>query len=200
MNVQSTPASTDDRERLNALFELYVYDFSEMLGLDVEDDGRFRAPPLDAYWTDPRCHAFLIRVDARLAGFALVQERSRLTGDEAVRDVAELFVMRRYRRRGVGEHVAWWLFDRFRGPWEVRQKAENVAATAFWRQVIGRYTRRRRGEGSSRGDANRAPDAAEAESSKAHEAFDEVVWDDARWRGPVQRFDSTSFATDIALP
>jgi hypothetical protein len=36
----------------------------------------------------------LIRVDGRLAGFALVQERSRLTGDEAVREVAELLVMR----------------------------------------------------------------------------------------------------------
>ena len=168
MNVQVTAASNDDRERLAALFELYVYDFSEILALDVEEDGRFRAPPLDAYWTDPRCHAFLIRVDGRLAGFALVQERSRLTGDEAVRDVAELFVMRRYRRRGVGELVARWLFDRFRGPWEVRQKAENVAATAFWRRAIGRYTNGR---------------------------FDEVMWDDARWRGPVQRFDSTSSET-----
>lgn len=161
MNVQVTAAGTDDRERLRALFELYVYDFSEALGLDVEEDGRFRGPPLDAYGTDPRCHAFLIRVDGKLAGFALVQERSRLTGDETVRDVAEFFVLRRYRRRGIGEQVAGWLFDRFRGTWEVRQKAENVAATAFWRRAIGRYTNGR---------------------------FDEVTWDDARWRGPVQRF------------
>ena len=165
MNVEVTVASEDDRQRLAALFELYVYDFSEMLGLDVEEDGRFHGPPLDAYWTDPRCHAFLIRADGKLAGFALAQERSRLTGDETVRDVAEFFVLRRYRRQGVGELAARWLFDRFRGPWEVRQKAENVAATAFWRRAIERYTNGR---------------------------FDEVVWDDARWRGPVQRFDSAS--------
>jgi len=165
MNVQVTEASNDDRVRLAALFELYVYDFSEMLGLDVEEDGRFHAPPLDAYWSDPRSHAFLIRADGKLAGFALVQERSRLTGDETVRDVAEFFVLRRYRRRGVGEIAARWLFDRFRGPWEVRQKPDNVAATAFWRRAIGRY---------------------------ANGEFDEVVWDDARWRGPVQRFDSSS--------
>ena len=164
MNVQVSAATTDDRERLAALFELYVYDFSETLGLDVQEDGHFRAPPLDAYWTDPRCHAFLIRVDGRLAGFALVQERSRLTGDESVRDVAEFFVMRRYRRRGVGEVAARSLFDRFRGPWEVRQKTENLPATAFWRQTLARYT---------------------------HGKFDEVVWDDARWRGPVQSFDSS---------
>jgi predicted acetyltransferase len=163
VNVEVTVASPRDRERLSALFELYVYDFSEILGLDVSDDGRFEPPALDAYWTDPRCHAFLIRVDARLAGFALVQERSRLTGHEGVCDVAEFFVMRKYRRRGIGARVAGWLFDRFRSEWEVRQKAGNHAATAFWRRVIERYTGGR---------------------------FEEAERDDERWRGPVQRFDS----------
>ena len=163
MDVQLALVSADDAGRVSSLFELYVYDFSATLGLDVESNGRFHTPPLEAYWSDPRCHGFLIRADEKLAGFALVQERSRLTGDEAVRDVAELFVMRRYRRRGVGERVAVELFERFRGRWEVRQKAENVAATAFWRRVIGRHTRG---------------------------TFDEIMWDDERWRGPVQRFDN----------
>jgi predicted acetyltransferase len=163
VNVQITEAGPEEQARLTALFELYAYDFSELLGMDVADDGRFPVPPLDAYWTDPRCHAFLIRVDEKLAGFALVQQRSRLTGDETVCDVAEFFVMRRYRRHGVGERVARWLFDRFRGPWEVRQRSENPAATAFWRRSIARYTGGR---------------------------FEEVVLDDERWHGPVQRFDS----------
>jgi predicted acetyltransferase len=165
VNVQITAAGPEDQARLGALFELYAYDFSEILGLDVGDDGRFRPPALDAYWTDPRRHPFLIRIDERLGGFALVQERSRLTGEDGVRDVAEFFVMRRYRRRGIGERAARWLFDRFRGRWEVRQKAENEAATAFWRRVIGRYSGGR---------------------------FEDVVWDDARWRGPVQLFDSAA--------
>lgn len=143
--------------------QLYAYDFSEILALDVGDDGRFRTPPLDVYFRDPKAHAFLFRIEEKLAGFALVQERSRLTGEEGVRDVAEMFVMRRHRRRGVGEQAAEWLFDRFGGRWEVRQKAENQAATAFWRRVIGRRTGGR---------------------------FEEVAWDDERWRGPVQRFGS----------
>lgn len=167
MDVQVTAAAPEDRPRLAALFELYVYDFSEILGLDVGEDGRFRPPSLDAYFTDARCHAFLVRVDGKLAGFALVQERSRLTGDESVCDVAQFFVMRKYRRRGIGEQVAAWLFDRFRGPWEVRQEAQNHAATAFWRRAIGRYTGGR---------------------------FGEVVLDNERWRGPVQRFDSRAAA------
>lgn len=163
MNVDVAAARPDDRARIEALLELYVYDFSEILALDVADDGRFRPPSLDAYFADPRCHAFLFRVDGKLAGFALVQQRSRLSGDESVCDVAQFFVLRKYRRHGVGERAAGWLFDRFRGPWEVRQELKNVAATTFWRRVVARYTAG---------------------------AFDEVILDDDRWRGPVQRFDS----------
>jgi len=163
LNVEIVVAGQEARDCLAALFELYAYDFSDIMALDVADTGRFAVPPLDAYWADARCHAFLVRVDSKLAGFALVQDRSRLSGEEDVCDMAEFFVMRRFRRRGVGEHVAAWLFNRFRGRWEVRQKTQNVAGTAFWRHAIGAYTGGR---------------------------FEEVVMDDARWQGPVQRFDS----------
>ncbi len=161
MNLDIVPVTRDDRARLEALLELYVYDFSELLGFDVADDGRFRVPPVDAYFADPRCHAFLFRVDDRLAGFALVHRRSRLAGDESATDMAEFFVLRKYRRRRVGERAATSLFDRFPGVWEVRQKPRNHAATAFWCQVIGRYT---------------------------NDRFERLTLDDERWRGPAQRF------------
>ena len=161
MDVEVTPASAADRARLAALFELYVYDFSELLGLDVAEDGRFVAPQLDAALADPRCHPFLFRLHGKLAGFAIVEQRSRLSGDESIADMAQFFVLRKYRRRGVGEAAARRLFARFPGTWEVRQEAVNTAATAFWRRAIGRHTGGR---------------------------FDELVVDDARWHGPVQRF------------
>lgn len=163
MNVLCTPTGPDDHPRLLTLLQFYAYDFSEILALEVAADGRFHVPAVSAQLIDPRNHAFLIRVDDHLAGFALVQPRSYLTGDAAVFDMAELFVMRRHRRCGVGEQVATWLFNRFAGRWEVRQKAENQAATAFWRRIIGRYSSGR---------------------------YEEHLLDDARWRGPMQRFDS----------
>jgi predicted acetyltransferase len=147
-----------DRATLENLLQLYVYDLSELLSLDVEDDGRFRAPSID--FSDPRCHPFLMH-DGKLAGFAVVKRRSRLSGDEDVTDMAEFFILRRFRKKGLGERAAIALFDRFPGRWEVRQKFANQPATAFWRRVIGRYT-----EGK----------------------FSEEILDDERWRGPVQRF------------
>ena len=158
MTVHIAPIGATEDDVLAALLQLYVYDFSEALALDVGDDGRFRVPP-----TEGR-DAFLVRVDGKLAGFALHQGKSRISGEAGVHDVAELFVLQRYRRSGVGEHAARWLFDRFPGRWEVRQRAENARAIAFWRRVIDRYTAGR---------------------------FDEEVLSDERWHGPVQRFDNS---------
>jgi predicted acetyltransferase len=155
------PATRADEEALRALLQLYVYDLSDLFALDPGDDGRFRTPSLDGYFDDPRRHAFLIRVDGKLVGFALVQHGSRLTGDPDLHDLAEFFVARRHRRRGVGVRAAAELFARFPGRWEVRQRVENAAATAFWRRAIGAY---------------------------AGENFSEELVDDERWRGPVQRF------------
>jgi len=159
-HVRLDQAQPTDWERLMALFELYVYDFSELVDIDVADDGRFRTPPLDGYFTDARWHAFFIRVDGNLAGFALVQQRSRLTGDESVTDMAEFFVLRKYRRQRVGERAARWLFARFPGRWEIRQKPNNQDATTFWRRILTDY------------------------------AYEEELLDDERWHGPVQRFTS----------
>lgn len=163
MEFSLSHAGLDDKERIHALFELYMYDFSEIVGLDVGDDGRFHPPSIEPYLDGSSGAAFLMRLEDRLAGFVLLSWKSRLTGDNGIRDVAELFVMRKYRRSRVGERAAHSLFRRYPGRWEVRQKAENTAAMAFWRTTIGRF-----GDGQ----------------------FDETVYDDERWRGPVQRFTS----------
>ncbi len=160
MNLEVVSA---ERPTLESLLQLYVYDLSGLFSLDVGDDGRYRTPPIDPWFIDPRNHAFLLRVEGKLAGFALVQRRSRLTGDESITDMAEFFVLKKFRGQRVGERFAAMLFERFVGPWEVRQRTANQPATAFWRRIIGRYTGGR---------------------------FTDEVIDDERWRGPIQRFDS----------
>lgn len=164
MKIELADTTADDEVVLRRLFQLYAYDFSEMLGLDVGEDALFHAnDPLAGCWAGKGRHAFLSRVDGRIAGFVILDERSRLTGDPEVMDVAELFVMRKYRRHGVGTICALSAFDRFPRKWEVRERRENVPAIAFWRRTIHRYTAGR---------------------------FDETVYDDDRWRGPVQSFDA----------
>jgi len=100
--VSVVHAAEHERPVLRHLIDLYAYDFSEQLGLDVEEDGRFAFGDLTPYWTDPARHPFLVRAEGRLAGFVLVHDRSRLTGAAGIHDMAEFFVLRKYRRQGVG--------------------------------------------------------------------------------------------------
>lgn len=143
MDLEIIPAKEEDKSVLRRLMELYLYDFSEMDGADVNEAGLFEYDYLDHYWTEEGRHPFLVRVDGKLAGFVLVrQSESRVPGEPEgqVHQIAEFFVMRKYRRKGVGKRLACEIFDRFRGRWEVDEIPENLAAQAFWRRVIGEYT------------------------------------------------------------
>ena len=129
MDVEVVEALDDDRTVIRRLLQLYHYDFSEFDGSDVNQHGEYLHRYFDEYWTDSDRKAFLFRVEGALAGFALV-----FTGEP--HDIAEFFVMRKYRGRGVGAQAAASLFDRFPGRWTVRQQLANPAATAFWRKAI----------------------------------------------------------------
>ena len=123
------------------LFALYAHDMSEFAGSDVEEDGKFAIPvSVASYWEGPDAsqrYPFLVRADGKLAGFALVR---RIATDPVTYDMGEFFILRKYRRSGVGRHVACGLFDRFAGGWEVRELPSNTAAQAFWCRIIADYT------------------------------------------------------------
>lgn len=163
MKIEVDEATRKDEAVLERLFQLYQYDFSEIMGGDVEDDGVFHYISLGDVWDDDRTHAYIARVDGLLAGVAIVIERSHFTGDTDVAYMDEFFVMRKYRRMGVGSAFATRLFDAFPGRWEVAEVAPNTDGAAFWRAVIGTYT-----------TGN----------------FDERIENSDTWIGPVQTFDA----------
>jgi predicted acetyltransferase len=127
--VRVDAADVSERDVLARLLELYAHDFSERTGADVDDDGTFGWHDLHRYWREPDRHPFLFRVDGRLAGFALVRSG-------APHDMAEFFVLRKYRRSQVGTEAARAVFVRFPGEWQTREQFENTGAIAFWRHAI----------------------------------------------------------------
>ena len=54
--------------------------------------------------------------------------------------MGEFFVLRKFRRRGVGKQAAHRLFARHPGRWEVRELPSNMPAQGFWRRIIADYT------------------------------------------------------------
>jgi predicted acetyltransferase len=139
MNIEIQRATAREKSVLRNLMELCQHDYSEYDGADVDDHGRFEYKYLDHYWTEPERHPFLVRVAGKLAGFVLVRAIPSPAGP-ASHAIAEFFILRKYRRQGVGRRVAQQIFDMFPGPWSVYQHKGNQPAQAFWRRVIAEYT------------------------------------------------------------
>ncbi len=159
MDIQLTEAKYADKPVLRQLMELYLYDFSEFIDCDVNEHGSYDYGYLDNYWTEADRYPFLIHVNGKLAGFVLVWITGE--GEERRNLIAEFFVMKKYRHKGVGKTTAWRIFDRFPGVWQVGEVKTNVPAIRFWSKIIDEYS-----EGNFRKPAN------------------------SDWDGPMQEFES----------
>jgi predicted acetyltransferase len=138
-HIELVPAAPDQESIVANLLELYAHDFSEFHPLELGADGRFGYKPLPLYWSEPDRYPFLIKVDGSLAGLVLVKSESEVSGSEAVWDVAEFFIVRAYRRRGIGMQVAHQVWRTFPGSWQVRVMESNRAASNFWRRAIAAF-------------------------------------------------------------
>ncbi len=163
MNIQIEQAPIEQKLVVERLMQLYLYDFSELEGFDIGHDGLFEGDPLDSYWTETDRYVFLISAADRMVGFALINSYTCLEENSGAKSIAEFFVMRAFRRQGIGKAAARRIFDMFPGKWEVRQIRSNVGGRQFWRNVIDEYT-------------------------GGH--FTEIELDDDKWKGPTQSFDT----------
>jgi predicted acetyltransferase len=135
-------ATAGDAPVLSNLLELYIHDLSAAFpGVELGANGRFGYGKLALYWSDPSRHfPFLIRLGSQLAGFALATRGSPACDAADVFDVAEFFVIRRYRRSGVGRRAAMLLWKRLPGSWIVRASEGVPGAVPFWRTAVAEFT------------------------------------------------------------
>ncbi len=134
-SVAIAPIQPGDTGTLRNLLQLYQYDFSAIEETPISLDGRFHQ--LDAV---EFAHGYLITADDQLAGFALVGRRRPSVGSEpAMWCMREFFIMRAYRRAGLGGTAARLVIDRHPGDWEVTVTPNNLSAIEFWRTVLRAY-------------------------------------------------------------
>ena len=135
MKITLDPVSVDEKEILRNLMEKYDYEFSQYDNRDVNPLGLYGYDWLDCYWTEEGRYPFFIRVDGKLAGFAMIGNFMEVFQD-AQYCMSEFFVMYKYRRRGVGSTAAKAVFDRLPGVWELKRHPENRGSVHFWDKVI----------------------------------------------------------------
>lgn len=139
-SIALIPAAREDEPILAKLLELYAHDFSEFRELELGEDGRFGYPHLPLYWSEPGRHPFLVRLGGKLAGLVLVTRGPSVSGGGLVWDMAEFFVVRGHRRRGLGNAIAQAVWKLFPGWWEVRVMEANAPAAGFWPRAIANCT------------------------------------------------------------
>jgi predicted acetyltransferase len=135
MNLEILPALPEQQAIVANLLELYIYDFSEIMELHLGAEGRFGYAQLPLYWQEANRYAFLVILNGHWAGFVFVRRGSQISGDENIWDMAEFFILRGYRRLGIGSKVAHEIWKKFPGNWEVRVIDENQKAKAFWERA-----------------------------------------------------------------
>lgn len=139
MEIVLRNATEEDFKVIENLVAYYIYDMSEYMGWDPNAEGRYGGcDDLRDYWDKPDHHPYVITVDGKISGFAMV----RPFPDEKDRtEIGEFFVLRKYKGRGVGITSAVWLFDAHPGPWLIRVLEDNTGACKFWEKVIKAYTK-----------------------------------------------------------
>lgn len=157
MNLNIQLAKYEEKYLLQNMLELLIYDLSEFENRDLNEFGKYGYCYLDLYWIEPERFPFILRVNEKLAGFALVNRATYTKSIE--RTIAEFFILKKYRHQGIGKKLAFYLFDQFPGKWEVRTLEKNLVAQIFWRKTIKQY----------------APESMQ-ESLKAVDNWQNIIW------------------------
>ncbi len=130
-------AQPKDQRALAQMLELYQYELSDIWDQDLDENGMF-GYNLTHFSDDPNCHACIATIEGIYAGFALVDRAVKIGAQGYWMD--QFFVLKKYRRNGIGARLARHTFASLPGEWEVGQMPQNHAAREFWLRTISQFT------------------------------------------------------------
>ena len=139
--IELITVTPSERELLWNINQKYLYEMTAFYDNEMDDQGNYHYGWFDAYFTDPKRTALLIRSDGILAGFALLNQHSYF-GGHPDHVMAEFTVFPAFRRRHVARSAVERIFSQFTGDWEIKYNERNAPAKALWTGVTARYSPR----------------------------------------------------------
>jgi predicted acetyltransferase len=124
---------------LGHLWQYYQLESSTREELDVDASGRFETPDQVfevALRSEGRNSAHLVQFDGQVAGFLLL-ESAQIEGKD-ITEFADIYVLPRYRARGVASQVIEQVILRSSQPWLIAVFRDDVDALSFWRSAFER--------------------------------------------------------------
>ncbi len=154
VTLRDARESRPDRDWIERAYLEYIRDLSDgQTGVfpALTVTGQASNELLLPWFRDPNAMPLVILGDREPVGFALVEHAAAAAGRAGFR-LTDFFVRSESRRRGIGRAAANLIFDRFPGDWTVSEPMRHAGSVAFWRRVIGSYTRGKYRERLSDGD------------------------------------------------
>lgn len=140
--IQLIPATIQDYPTIQNVGRFYVYDMSEYMGSEegweMPENGLYECIDFKKYWDAENSFSFLVRYKNEIAGFVIVDKKGSAT--EIDFNMAQFFVLRKFKNKGLGRYIAHECFKKFAGVWEVMVIPGNEGAYRFWRSTIRNYT------------------------------------------------------------
>ena len=118
---------TNQKNIVSNLIQLYLYDMTEYYQFPIGKNGKYEYEMLTAFWQ----HPYLFYVDGELAGFALIIEKCPITNIKPCWFMAEFFILKSYRGKGVGKTCFQTLIKQHSGLWHVGVIKKNIDAIGF---------------------------------------------------------------------
>ena len=158
VSVRDSRKARDDRRWIESVYRDYLNDLAPAAtGIfpALGEIGHRVPDQLMRWYADPNAQIMTILYGEQRAGFAMLTQRLRhsvgvgmaaAVGADAAPSaspeysMAEFFIARPWRRRGIGAQAVRLLLDRFTGQWLITEHLINAAAVKFWRHVVYAYT------------------------------------------------------------
>ena len=135
MSPTLSEVSIEERHVLERLLQLCLHDYSEHESTKITEDGRFEYRWLDHYWKSAHRFPYFIRCQGKLAGFVLVRSQEPEEAGDWDWQIAEFFILRGFRRDGIGAEIARTVLASKPGVWEISFETANRPACRFWEFV-----------------------------------------------------------------
>lgn len=133
-NVEIAEADVKDKDMLENLFQYYLHDLSEYADtLNVNSQGKFDTNDVAIFFDETNLIPMTIKVEDEIIGFIFLNHSTGMSVDYVINDI---FILRKYRNKGIGKVVINKLFKLYTGKYGLLELIKNKPAIKFWHSVF----------------------------------------------------------------
>jgi predicted acetyltransferase len=133
----------EDRVWIAGIYRDYLNDLSaSATGLfpALAEVGHRAPDQLHGWFLEANTRVLTVLYSEEPVGFAKIKLLRAPAGKTPEFAMAEFFIARAWRRRGIGTQAVRLILDRFTGRWLISELTRNDTAVRFWRRVVAAYT------------------------------------------------------------